>query len=85
MPTAEDVVVSKLRWARPKEIEDVGNVLLVQSREAGLDLGLHAGMVCEAWHAGTVGGDRGGAAAVEVEPDTLRLGSAGKLKAAWKF
>ncbi len=37
MPTAEDVVIWKLRWARPKDIEDIRNVLLVQSREGNLD------------------------------------------------
>lgn len=37
MPTAEDVVIWKLRWARPKDIEDIRNVLLVQSREGKLD------------------------------------------------
>jgi predicted nucleotidyltransferase len=37
MPSPEDVVIWKLRWARPKDIEDVRNVLLVQSREGNLD------------------------------------------------
>ncbi len=29
-PTAEDVVITKLRWARNKDIEDVRNILTVQ-------------------------------------------------------
>ena len=37
MPTAGDVVVLKLRWARPKDIDDIRNALLVQSREGCLD------------------------------------------------
>ena len=37
MPSAEDVVIWKLRWARPKDLEDIRNVLLVQSREGNLD------------------------------------------------
>lgn len=36
-PTAEDVVVWKLRWARPKDLEDVKGVILVQEGERGLD------------------------------------------------
>ena len=31
LPTAEDVVVQKLRWGRPKDIEDARDVLAVQS------------------------------------------------------
>lgn len=30
VPTAEDVVITKLRWARPKDREDVRNVIAVQ-------------------------------------------------------
>ncbi len=30
VPTAEDVVIQKLRWARPKDREDVSDVLLIQ-------------------------------------------------------
>ena len=30
IPTAEDVVVQKLRWGRPKDIEDVRGILTVQ-------------------------------------------------------
>lgn len=30
LPTAEDVVIQKLRWARPKDIEDARNVIAVQ-------------------------------------------------------
>ena len=29
--TAEDVVVSKLRWSRPKDLEDVRDVLSIQA------------------------------------------------------
>ena len=36
-PTAEDVIVWKLRWARPKGLEDVRGVILVQNRESELD------------------------------------------------
>ena len=36
-PTAEDVIIWKLRWARPKDLDDVRNVILVQEREASLD------------------------------------------------
>jgi Nucleotidyl transferase of unknown function (DUF2204) len=36
-PTAEDVIIWKLRWARPKDLDDVRNVILVQQREATLD------------------------------------------------
>jgi hypothetical protein len=36
-PTAEDVIIWKLRWARPKDLEDVRNVILVQDREDKLD------------------------------------------------
>ena len=36
-PTAEDVIIWKLRWARPKDIEDVRNVILVQERIGTLD------------------------------------------------
>ena len=38
-PTAEDVIVWKLRWARPKDLDDIRGVVLVQSREASLDWG----------------------------------------------
>ena len=38
-PTPEDVIVWKLRWARPKDLEDIRGVILVQSREASLDWG----------------------------------------------
>lgn len=31
IPSAEDVIIQKLRWARPKDIEDARNVLLVQA------------------------------------------------------
>ena len=30
MPTAEDVIIQKIRWARAKDLEDAGNVLAVQ-------------------------------------------------------
>ena len=30
-PTAEDVIVWKLRWARPKDLDDVRNVILVKN------------------------------------------------------
>jgi len=30
LPTAEDVIVQKLRWGRPKDLEDVRDVLAVQ-------------------------------------------------------
>lgn len=36
-PTPEDVIVWKLRWARPKDLEDVKGVILVQEAERGLD------------------------------------------------
>ena len=36
-PTAEDVIVWKLRWARPKDLDDVRNVIFVQEREGTLD------------------------------------------------
>ncbi len=36
-PTAEDVIVWKLRWARHKDIEDVRSIILVQERESTLD------------------------------------------------
>lgn len=38
IPTAEDVVVQKLRWARPKDLEDAKDVLAVQTTEK-LDMG----------------------------------------------
>jgi hypothetical protein len=31
LPTAEDVVIQKLRWGRPKDLEDVVDVLSVQA------------------------------------------------------
>lgn len=37
LPTAEDVVVQKLRWARPKDLEDARDVLAVQD-PATLDM-----------------------------------------------
>jgi hypothetical protein len=33
LPTAEDVIVQKLRWARPKDLEDARDVLAVQTVE----------------------------------------------------
>lgn len=33
LPTAEDVVVQKLRWGRPKDLEDARDVLAVQGTE----------------------------------------------------
>ena len=33
IPSAEDVVVQKLRWARPKDLEDAKDVLAVQTVE----------------------------------------------------
>jgi hypothetical protein len=36
-PTAEDVIVWKLRWARPKDLEDIKSVILVQEQEHPLD------------------------------------------------
>lgn len=36
-PTAEDVIIWKLRWARPKDLEDVKGVILVQETEHPLD------------------------------------------------
>lgn len=36
LPTAEDIVVQKLRWGRGRDIEDVTNVIAVQ--DAALDL-----------------------------------------------
>lgn len=37
LPTAEDVIVWKLRWARPKDLDDVRNVIYVREREGSLD------------------------------------------------
>ncbi len=37
IPTAEDIVVQKLRWARPKDLEDARDVLAVQD-PARLDM-----------------------------------------------
>jgi Cys-tRNA synthase (O-phospho-L-seryl-tRNA:Cys-tRNA synthase) len=37
IPTAEDVIVQKLRWGRPKDIEDVRDVMAVQ-RLSTLDM-----------------------------------------------
>jgi hypothetical protein len=34
LPTAEDVVVQKLRWGRPKDLEDARDVLAVQGTES---------------------------------------------------
>jgi hypothetical protein len=34
LPTAEDVVVQKLRWGRPRDLEDVRDVLAVQTPSA---------------------------------------------------
>ena len=31
IPTAEDVIIQKLRWGRPKDLEDVRGVLAVQA------------------------------------------------------
>ena len=33
VPTAEDVIITKLRWARPKDREDLRNVIAVQGDE----------------------------------------------------
>ena len=38
IPSPEDVVVQKLRWARPKDLEDALDILAVQ-RPENLDLG----------------------------------------------
>lgn len=38
MPTAEDVVVQKLRWAREKDLVDVEDLLAIQG-VGNLDLG----------------------------------------------
>lgn len=38
LPTAEDVVVQKLRWGRPKDLEDARDVLAVQT-PSRLDMG----------------------------------------------
>lgn len=37
LPTAEDVVIQKLRWGRPKDLEDARDVLAVQT-PANLDM-----------------------------------------------
>jgi hypothetical protein len=37
LPTAEDVVVQKLRWGRPKDLDDAKDVLAVQGE--ALDMG----------------------------------------------
>jgi hypothetical protein len=37
LPTAEDVIVQKLRWGRPKDLEDARDVLAVQT-PARLDM-----------------------------------------------
>ncbi len=37
LPTAEDVIIWKLRWRRPKDLEDVKAVIMVQSIEGHLD------------------------------------------------
>jgi hypothetical protein len=37
LPTPEDIIVQKLRWARPKDIEDAASVLAVRSL-ASLDM-----------------------------------------------
>jgi hypothetical protein len=37
LPTAEDVIIQKLRWGRPKDLEDARDVLAVQTR-ARLDM-----------------------------------------------
>ncbi len=37
LPTAEDVIVQKLRWGRPKDLEDARDVLAVQT-PAKLDM-----------------------------------------------
>ncbi|MBK1883565.1 nucleotidyl transferase AbiEii/AbiGii toxin family protein [Luteolibacter pohnpeiensis] len=34
LPTAEDVVIQKLRWGRPKDLEDVKDILAVQGPES---------------------------------------------------
>ena len=31
IPTAEDVVMQKLRWGRPRDLSDVGNVVAVEN------------------------------------------------------
>lgn len=36
-PTAEDVIIWKLRWARPKDLEDIKGVILVQEADGTLD------------------------------------------------
>lgn len=33
LPTPEDVIITKLRWARPKDLDDVRNVIAVQGDE----------------------------------------------------
>jgi len=42
LPTAEDVIIQKLRWARPKDLDDARGVLAVQGQQ--LD-----GAYLEAW------------------------------------
>ena len=37
VPTAEDVIVTKLRWARPKDREDLRNVIAVQGERIDWD------------------------------------------------
>jgi hypothetical protein len=34
VPTPEDVIITKLRWARSKDLEDVRNIIAVQGDEA---------------------------------------------------
>jgi hypothetical protein len=34
IPTAEDVVVQKLRWGRPKDLDDVTDILAVQGTDS---------------------------------------------------
>ena len=36
-PSPEDVIVWKLRWARPKDLDDIRGVILVQRQEGDLD------------------------------------------------
>jgi hypothetical protein len=38
LPTPEDVIVQKLRWGRPKDLDDARDVLAVQGPET-LDMG----------------------------------------------
>lgn len=46
LPTAEDVIVQKLRWGRPKDLEDARDVTAVQGPET-LDTGYIEGWCSE--------------------------------------